>query len=152
MADASRSKSSPVVVRASQPRPTCNWLRPGAAFVRLTLPPFDSAIAIGFPLLSLQLLLSNGYPTAIVWSREGEVTSAGAVYEVDPPVGRVRPCVTLVTDQAPELFRRTGVGSGRTVWSRCTLWVQSRSARRGLLGPAPGVRGPARTVPSGRPS
>src|SRR5688500_16932018 len=38
-ADASRSKSAPVVVRVSHPRPTDTAVRLGAIFVRLTLPP-----------------------------------------------------------------------------------------------------------------
>src|SRR4051812_17922096 len=36
---ASRSNSSPLVVRSSQPRPTVTALRPGASFVSETLPP-----------------------------------------------------------------------------------------------------------------
>src|SRR3954468_11301910 len=39
IADASRSKSVPVVVRTSQPKPTTTLVRPGASLVRLTFPP-----------------------------------------------------------------------------------------------------------------
>jgi hypothetical protein len=39
IAEASRSKSVPVVVRTSQPRPTITFVRPGASFERLTFPP-----------------------------------------------------------------------------------------------------------------
>src|SRR5580765_5340316 len=38
---ASRSKSAPVVVRTSQPRPTAMALRPGASLLSETLPPLD---------------------------------------------------------------------------------------------------------------
>src|SRR4051812_7749535 len=38
-ADASRSKSAPVVDRASHPRPTSTAVRPGACLVSETLPP-----------------------------------------------------------------------------------------------------------------
>src|SRR6476646_9280844 len=38
---ASRSKSTPVVDRTSQPRPTATAVRPGAAFVSETLPPLE---------------------------------------------------------------------------------------------------------------
>src|SRR3954468_23043980 len=38
-ADASRSKSAPVVERASQPRPTSTAVRPGACLLSETLPP-----------------------------------------------------------------------------------------------------------------
>jgi hypothetical protein len=51
MALASRSKSVPVVVRTSQPRPTVTAVRPGASLVSETLPPLDRLTAIGGALL-----------------------------------------------------------------------------------------------------
>src|SRR3954449_10236359 len=48
-ADASRSKSAPVVVRVSQPRPTATAVRLGAILVRLTLPPFVRVTDMYFP-------------------------------------------------------------------------------------------------------
>src|SRR5687767_1555465 len=44
---ASRSKSSPVVVRTSQPSPNCTAVSPGASLLRLTLPPFVRRTATG---------------------------------------------------------------------------------------------------------
>src|SRR6478736_4881737 len=49
MAEASRSKSVPVVVRTSQPRPTVTAVRPGASLVSETLPPLDRLTAMGSP-------------------------------------------------------------------------------------------------------
>src|SRR3546814_20620962 len=48
-ATASRSKSAPLVVRASHPRPTNTLVRPGAALVRLTLAPLDNETDILIP-------------------------------------------------------------------------------------------------------
>src|SRR3954471_13624590 len=47
---ASRSKSTPVVVRASQPRPTMTAVRLGAALVSETLPPLLRLTPTGPPL------------------------------------------------------------------------------------------------------
>ncbi len=52
IAEASRSKSTPVVVRTSQPRPTVTAARPGASFVSETLPPLDRLTAMGMSLSS----------------------------------------------------------------------------------------------------
>jgi hypothetical protein len=46
-AEASRSKSAPLVVRASQPRPTITARRPGASFESETLPPLLRLTLIG---------------------------------------------------------------------------------------------------------
>src|ERR671924_1758153 len=63
MAEASRSKSVPVVVRTSQPRPTVTAVRPGASLVSETLPPLDRLTAIvGSPFPRCGTARSYSYP------------------------------------------------------------------------------------------
>src|SRR3954468_17634287 len=52
IADASRSKSVPVVVRMSHPSPTTTLVRPGASLVRLTFPPLVRLTLTSAPNLS----------------------------------------------------------------------------------------------------
>src|SRR6478672_1505093 len=58
---ASRSKSVPVVERASHPRPTMTAVRPGASFVSDTLPPLLRLTPTSPPLVS-RLLSRGGVP------------------------------------------------------------------------------------------
>ena len=86
IAEASRSKSVPVVVRTSQPRPTMTAVRPGASLVSETLPPLVRLT------LTTALHLSREVVSPLVRAERGRAYSdnLGALPTVAtacPPVG-----------------------------------------------------------------
>src|SRR5690606_7992992 len=108
MAEASRSKSVPVVVRTSQPRPTVTAVRPGASLVSETLPPLDRLTAMvgsPFPRLrtarrySYHLERGEGYARfqVALLSLPGIADGWGASATVRPPRCSILMCLKIVS-------------------------------------------------------
>src|SRR5581483_6089977 len=123
MAEASRSKSVPVVVRTSQPRPTVTAVRPGASLVSETLPPLDRLTAmLGVPSLGYGWC-SAVEATVTTKNVEGGPRGSGSLYlfyrASFPPGGRTRP-------GNPGDADRPGPGT----WDACPVLTSSAAPSR----------------------
>src|SRR3954468_9296955 len=122
MADASRSKSVPVVVRTSQPRPTVTAVRPGASLVSETLPPLDRLTAIaGVPSFVKSCVRSRSYS----YPYERGAGSGGS---------------TSLYFLYPDLFSAGGGKTGGRGGAGTRPWTHVRSLSHPRFGPPSGGR------------